>query len=144
MPAAMTLLELNLRAAGASQLLLALLHLSFSRRFNWAGELARLSLLNRQIFYVHTFFVALVVAGMGVLSLVGTAALLATGPLVGWVAGGCALFWLCRLYCQFFYYDADLWRGNRFNTTVHVLFAALWSWYSLTYAWLFAHSQLLF
>ena len=37
----------------------------FPRQFRWREELARLSLLNRQIFLVHTFFIVLVVTMMG-------------------------------------------------------------------------------
>ena len=57
----------TLRVAGISLLSLSLLHFTFPRRLRWREELAALSLLNREIFYVHTFFVCLVVAMMGAL-----------------------------------------------------------------------------
>ena len=34
-------------------MLLAILHAGFYKRFNWKDELPKLSLLNKQIFYVH-------------------------------------------------------------------------------------------
>ena len=46
---------------------LALLHLIFPTYFHWKEELARISLINRQMMIVHTFFIALTVFLMGLL-----------------------------------------------------------------------------
>lgn len=118
--------ELHLRTAGALQILLAVLHLGFPRRFQWREELARLSPLNRQMFQVHTFFVCLVLVLFGSLSAFAADALLEPTRLARCVLGGIAAFWVVRLYCQWFVYDARLWRGKRLETTMHVLFSLLW------------------
>lgn len=127
-------LLLHLRVAGSLLLLLAALHFFMPARFHWKEELARLSLLNRQIFWVHTFFVALVLAMMGALSAFGAPALLQRSALSRFVLAGFALFWLLRLGFQWFVYDRALWRGQRFNTAVHVLFTALWTYLTAVYA----------
>jgi hypothetical protein len=119
-------LSLQLQLAGVGLILLAGLHLTFARRFNWREELARLSLLNRQIFLVHTFFVCLVLTLMGALSAFGSALLLAGTPLARLILGGFAVFFGARLACQWFVYDTALWRGHRFNTAMHILFSVLW------------------
>jgi cation transport ATPase len=126
--------ELHLKFAGAVLLLLALLHLAFPRRFNWREELARLSLLNRQIFQVHTFFICLVLTLMGALSAFGSALLLEPTPLARLVLLGFAIFFGARLVCQWFVYDSALWRGQRFNTFMHVAFSALWTYLTSVYA----------
>ena len=126
-------LSLHLRIAGALLLLLATSHVLFQRQFRWGEELARLSILNRQIFLVHNFFIVLVVALMGAVSLLAPDALLERTRLGAWVLGGLALFWATRLALQFFVYDASLWRGDRLRTTVHVVFAALWSYLTVVY-----------
>ena len=54
----MTLIT-NLRIVGGLLLLLGLSHGLFNRYFGWARELKSVSLLTRQIFYVHTFFIGL-------------------------------------------------------------------------------------
>ncbi len=118
--------EWHLRIAGALQILLALLHLAFPRRFQWKEELARLSPLNRQIFLVHTFFICVVLTLIGTLSLLAASTLLEPSRLSRLVLGGFATFWGLRLLCQFFVYDASLWRGQRFNTVMHALFSLLW------------------
>jgi hypothetical protein len=122
------------RAAGALLLGLAVLNVFVPRRFNWKAELARVSPLNRQIFSVHAGFIVLILLLMGVLSAFYGEALLAPSPLSRLVLGGLALFWLVRLFTQWFVYDASLWRGHRFNTAMHILFSIFWLYLTAVYA----------
>jgi len=120
------MLTLLLQFAGAALLALSLLHLVMPKRFAWSEELTRLSLLNRQIFYVHTFFIAFIVAQMGILFLFFPEALLEPSPLARLVTSGLCLFWLARAFIQFFVYSPALWRGKPFETFVHIAFSAFW------------------
>ena len=128
--------EFHLRLAGSLQIALAFLHLFFPRRFNWNEELARLSLLNRQIFLVHTFYICLVLMLIGALSLFAPSALLLPSPLARFVLAGFAIFWGSRLIFQWAVYDRALWKGNRFNTAMHYLFSLLWAYLAAVYAWI--------
>lgn len=123
---------LQLRIIGFALVVLALLHAAFARYFNWRTEFAPVSLINRQMMYVHTFFVALMVLLMGVLCLTSAPALLGT-PLGRRVALGCGVFWLARLLIQFFGYSSELWRGKRFETIVHIAFIGFWSYLSAVF-----------
>jgi hypothetical protein len=123
----------HVRIAGALLFALAAMHIFLPRRLNWNEELSRLSLLNRQIFHVHTFFVVLVVALMGALSLFFGSLLIEPSPLARLVLAGLTCFWTLRLGFQWLVYDASLWRGNRFNTAAHLIFTALWAYLSLVY-----------
>jgi lysylphosphatidylglycerol synthetase-like protein (DUF2156 family) len=134
-----TWLEINLRLIGLTQLLLALSHLSFKRQFDWERDLQQLSLLNRQVFYVHTFFIAFTVFLMGLLSAFGAKQLISPSPLASFLSAGLTLFWLARLYCQFFYYDKQLWKNQPFRTAVHIIFSFAWIWYSGIYLLVFIH-----
>lgn len=127
-------LHLHLRIAGVLLALLALMHAFLPRRFNWHTDLAKLSLLNRQIFIVHCLFLVLLLLLMAALSLAGPPLLLRHDPLAAAVSGGLAFFWLCRLAAQFFVYSPTLWRGHRFNTTMHVIFSGLWTYFTAVYA----------
>ena len=120
-------MELQLKLIGFFLVILALLHVTFARYFNWRQEFAAVSLINRQMMYVHTFFIAFTVLLMGLLCLTSAAELVGT-PLGHKVALGCGLFWLARLLIQFFGYSVQLWRGKRFETFVHVVFSALWAY----------------
>lgn len=128
------ILLLLLQIAGVGQIALAAAHAFFPKRLQWNEETARLSPVNRQIFWVHTLFVVLTVFLLGVLSLFYTHALLAPSPLTRPVLAGYVAFWGFRLFCQFFVYKSDLWRGKRLETFVHVLFAFLWTSLTLLYA----------
>jgi hypothetical protein len=134
-------LHFNLQTAGVLQILLAAAHLTFSKRFNWKEELARISLLNRQIFYVHTFFICLVLVLFGLLCVVCWEVLLGPVRLARAVVAGIGAFWFIRLIFQFFIYDSQLWRGNRFNTCAHVFFVLLWAYFAGTYCVIFLHQM---
>jgi hypothetical protein len=118
----------HLQVAGGALIALALLHAAFPRRFNWKEETARLSPLNRQIFLVHTFFIAVTLVFFGLVSFVIAASLSAPTGVSRAVLAGFAVFWALRLVTQLFVYDARLWRGDRFNTAVHLVFAAFWTY----------------
>lgn len=122
-------MQLQLEFIGGLLVVLALLHGGFARYFGWRREFATVSLINRQMMYVHTFFIALAVLLMGLLCLTSAAELVGTA-LGRRVALGLGVFWLARLVTQFFGYSAALWRGKRFETAIHVLFSLLWVYLS--------------
>ena len=120
---------MQLKLIGFFLVILALLHAAFARYFNWRHEFAAVSLINRQMMYVHTFFIAFTVFLMGVLCLTSAPELVDT-TLGRKLALGCGLFWLARLLIQFFGYSTVLWRGKRFETSIHVAFSVLWTYLS--------------
>lgn len=128
------MLELNLTIIGALLIALALLHGIFPRYFNWKEELAGLSLINRQMMQVHSFFLALALFLIGLLCL-QSARLLVSTPLGKQVCLGLGIFWGVRLLVQFVGYSAKTWRGKRLETVVHVLFIVFWSYLSLVFVW---------
>ena len=120
---------LHLKIAGVLLVLLALLHIVFPGYFKWKTELSLVSPINRQMMYVHAFFIALMVFLMGILCLI-SASELATTSLGKKISLGLSLFWLIRLFIQFFGYSSLLWKGKMFETTIHVLFSILWAYLS--------------
>ena len=122
-------MELHLKIAGILSVLLAILHIIFPRYFKWKAELVVLSDVNRQMMYVHAFFIALVVLLIGVLCLTSSAELTTTS-LGKKVSLGLGIFWTTRLIIQFFGYSSVLWKGKTFETTVHVFFSVLWTYFS--------------
>lgn len=123
---------LQLNIVGGICVLLALVHVVFPGYFNWKEELKAVSLINRQLMYVHTFFVAVVVFLTGLLCLTSSTDLVET-RLGRRVALGLFIFWGLRLGVQFFVYSARLWRGKRFETIVHILFVVLWAYFSVVF-----------
>lgn len=125
-------MELHLKFIGILLVLISLIHLGFSQRFNWKEDLKSISLINRQMMYVHTFFVAFTVLLIGVLSFVNAADMVNTN-LGRQLCLGLGVFWAIRFYCQFFVYSSELWRGKTFETIVHIGFSVLWAYVSVVY-----------
>jgi hypothetical protein len=128
-------LEIHLRIAGALLLLLAAAHVFFPKELGWKEDLAKLTLLNRQIFLVHAGFIMLILVLFGVLALGFAKELVAPSRLAAAVLGGLTLFWGLRLITQQFIYDRSLWRGNRRNTALHILASLLWLYLTAVFGW---------
>jgi len=126
-------LHIHLQIVGILLMLLGLSHIFFSRFFRWEQELVAVSLLTRQVFFVHNFFIGLTVMLGGAASFFCANALLRPDTLSRAVLAGMATFWLCRLLAQFVGYDSAIWRGDRFRTFMHVACSLLWSYVTATY-----------
>ena len=111
---------------------LALVHLIFPKYFNWKEELKSLSLINKQMMTIHTFFIALVVFLMGLLCLTSATELIET-RLGKTISLGLGIFWSLRLIIQFFGYSTKLWKGKRFETIIHIFFSGLWIYLSIVF-----------
>lgn len=122
-------MEIQFKLIGAAFILLALVHIIFPKKFNWKTELSTLSLLNRQVMIIHTFFIALVVFLMGILCLTSSHDLVHT-VFGKKISLGLGIFWAIRLYIQFFGYSSELWKGKRFETSIHLLFSLTWTYVS--------------
>jgi hypothetical protein len=125
-------MELQLKITGILLIMLALLHVSFPKYFNWKTELHSASLINRQMMYVHTFFIGIVVFLMGLLCLCSTNDLLTT-KLGKQLSFGLFIFWGLRLLFQFFVYSPNLWKGKQFETAMHIVFSLLWAYFTTVF-----------
>jgi hypothetical protein len=128
-------LEAHLRIAGALLLLLAAVHPLFPKQLGWREDLAKLTLLNRQIFLVHVSFIVLILVLFGALALFFAGDLVAPSRLATAVLAGLTLFWGLRFLTQQFIYDRSHWRGNRRNTILHILASLLWAYLTAVFGW---------
>jgi len=122
-------MELYLRITGILLILLAAIHVVFPKYFNWKMELNSLSLINRQLMYVHSFFIAFAILLIGILCLTSAQELTSTA-LGKRISLGLGIFWLARLFIQFFGYSSKLWRGKTFETSIHIFFSIFWIYLS--------------
>jgi hypothetical protein len=125
-------MEMHLKIIGFLLIALSLVHVIFPKYFNWDKELKSLSLINRQMMTVHTFFIALTVLLMGLLCLTSSAELTETS-LGKKISLGLGIFWTIRLIIQFFGYSTDLWKGKKFETLMHITFSLLWAYLSAVF-----------
>lgn len=125
-------MELHLKIIGWLLTILALVHGIFPRYFDWKNEFKNVSIINREMMYVHTFFIAFVVLLMGVLCITSAEEIIAT-KLGQNIALGLSIFWIIRLIIQFFGYSSTLWKGKTFETIMHILFTFFWAYLSIVF-----------
>jgi len=125
-------MELHLKIIGTLLILLALVHYFFPKYFNWKQELSSLSIINRQLMYVHSFFIAFVVFLIGLLCVTSSHEL--AGTAFGkQISLGLGIFWTARLLVQFFGYSSKTWKGKSFETAVHIVFLIFWIYVSTVF-----------
>lgn len=129
-------MELHLNLIGFSLVGLAFVHIGFPARFEWKKELQDVSLINRQMMYIHTLFIGLMLLLVGILCLTSASDLVQT-PLGKRVCAGLSIFWGIRLYVQFFGYSSKLWRGKTFETVMHIVFSVYWSYLTAVFLWVY-------
>lgn len=122
-------MHIHIKIIGFLLIALAVVHVIFPKYFNWNKELKSLSLINRQMMTVHTFFIAFTVFLMGLLCLTSTSELIETN-LGKKISLGLGVFWTIRLFIQLFVYSSDLWKGKKFETVIHILFSIFWIYFS--------------
>lgn len=125
-------MEIHIKIIGVLLIALALIHLIFPKFFNWKEELNSLSLINRQMMTIHTFFIALVVLLMGLLCLTQTSEIIGT-EFGKTISLGLGIFWTARLLIQFFGYSSELWKGKKTETIIHIIFIGLWIYISVIF-----------
>jgi len=129
-------MHLHLKIIGFLLIALAMVHMIFPKYFNWSKELSSISLINRQMIAIHTLFIALTIFLMGLLCLTSVNELIDTN-LGKKISMGFGIFWVARLFIQFFGYSSKLWRGKTFETSIHILFIFLWTYFSIIF-WMIA------
>jgi len=125
-------MEIHIKIVGSLLIALSLMHIIIPKYFKWEQELTSLSLITKQILYVHTFFIAFIVLLMGLLCLSYSHELV-HDPFGRVITLGLFGFWLTRLIFQFFVYSPKVWRGKRFETIMHVVFTMTWSYFTVVF-----------
>ena len=118
-------MELHLKIIGILLIILSFVHIGFPKYFDWKNDLKNLSLINRQMMQVHTFFIAFAVFLIGVLCVSSSEDLINT-EFGRRISLGIGLFWAVRLLIQFFGYSFELWKNKKFETLMHIVFSILW------------------
>ncbi|QNL47878.1 hypothetical protein H8S90_13725 [Olivibacter sp. SDN3] len=127
----------HIQLVGCLLMALSLIHVFFPRYFKWKDDLKPLSLINRQMMYIHTFFLAFALLLLGLLCVFAADELTDT-PLGKKLSYGFALFWTARLMVQFIGYHPSLWKGKKKETIIHILFVILWIYISAVF-WMNAY-----
>jgi len=93
-------LPMLIRLAGAGQLGVLIASAMVPIRLRWKTELAGLSRLHRQMYWVYGAYVVLAIVSFGLISLFNARELAAGSGLARGVCGYIAVFWGCRVVLQ--------------------------------------------
>jgi hypothetical protein len=98
-------------------------------------ELASAPSFLRQIFYVHWFYIVLIVAFFSALCFGFTRELAGASPLGRFLSAFMAAFWLLRILLQCLYYDREVRRAHRTLDVLYILslvaLTAIFGWIAL-------------
>lgn len=113
-------LELFLRIIAVAQIALAVLSFFLPRILDWKADMERMSLLVREVFEIHSWFISLTLVIWGVLTW-RFAPEMAHEPteLSRWLCGAIAVFWGLRCVLQWLHYSGAHWRGILSRTVIH-------------------------
>jgi len=128
---------LNLvQIAAAVQLAIAIMNVFIVRILNWKTELSRVTLLLREVFQVHAWFISITLGIFGMLSWRFAAEFAGhQSALCKWLACGIGLFWGIRTMLQVTYYSSSHWRGKPGRTVIHIALLLVYGGLSTIYLW---------
>ena len=112
-------LEWILIAAAIGQLIIAVINLRLIKLLGWEEDLAKMSLLVREVFHVHKWFISIIMVIFAVLTLRFPGELAGGSELGRWLAGAIGGFWGIRTWMQWGFYSASHRRESRGKLAVH-------------------------
>ena len=127
--------EMHMRIIGLLMLALAAANAALPGRLRWREELARLSLLNRQVFLVHAGFVVLITVLLGSMCVLYARELLEETPLARAMIIGLGAFWGARFLVQVVLCTRSTWRGSGSDAVLQFFFAGLCGYLAGVCAW---------
>lgn len=127
-------LTLALQTAAILQMGVAIINLGLARILHWEKEVENMSLLLRQVFQIHGWYISLTLAIFAVMTF-RFAGEMAGGahPALQWLSALIALFWGSRVILQFTHYSPSHWRGRPGRTIIHGLLILIYTSFTVTY-----------
>jgi len=129
-----SLLALNLTVAGVLLVGLGVLHIALPAVLGWHRELAGASPVNREVSYVHCYFIGLACVLWGLLPLTAGSLLAQPGPITRLVLIGAVIFWASRLVIQLAVFNrharqSAAWLAvSTAGTILWLYLTAVWTW----------------
>jgi len=129
-------LIIALKIVAVLQLGVAVLNLFLTRLLKSQEDLDKMSLLPRQVFNVHSWFVSIMLVIFGVLTFRFADQMVSgqSEPAL-WIAAAAGIFWGIRTVIQMVYYSPSHWWGKTGRTVIHVVLLLVYGAMSATYLW---------
>jgi hypothetical protein len=130
-----TTLEILLITAAALQAAVAVLNLFLPRIMKWRQDLDAVSLLLREVFQMHLWFISLILAIFAVMTWRYAAhmAVADSAEVYHWLAAAIGLFWGVRGVLQMTYYSSSHWRGIPKRLVAHITLIVIYGGMAAVY-----------
>jgi len=106
-------------AAAIGQLAIAVINLRLVKILGWEDELSKVSLLVREVFHVHKWFISIIMVIFAVMTLRFPTELAGGSEMGRWMAGCIGFFWAIRTWMQWGFYSASHRYESRGKLVVH-------------------------
>ena len=123
--------------AGISQVILVIGSLAIPKVLNWKSELKNVQTLIRQMFWTYAAYILVINLCFGLLSVFAFTELTDKSLLAKVVTGFIAVYWISRVFIQFFYFDRKSFPSGILNRIAEVLLVTLFVALSAVYSWSF-------
>jgi len=127
-------LELALMLAAVGQFCIAVLNLNLIRIMRWQADLARMSLLVREVFQIHAWFISITLCIFAAFTARFASEMAAQNQATcRWIACSIGLFWAIRAILQITWYSGSHWRGIASRTVVHIILLVVYGGFAAVY-----------
>jgi len=128
------ILETVLWGMAIGQACVAVLNLNLVRILGWKAEVAGMSVLVREVFQIHTWFISLTLLIFAVLTWrFGSVMVSGEEMTARWLAVAMGIFWGVRAVLQVTHYSVSHWHGNRARTVVHFTLLLVYTAWAAVY-----------
>lgn len=123
--------------AGLSQIFLVLGSLAIPKLLNWKQELNKLNPLIKQMFWTYAGYILVTNLSFGILTLMATEELMSGSKLAIAISFFISLYWIARIFIQFFYFDRSAAPKGFIYLLGEVALVTLFVYLSFVYSYLF-------
>jgi len=126
--------------AGLAQIALVAGSLVIPQILNWKTELAKVSILIKQMFWTYAAYILVINLCFGLLSVFAVHELTNGSLLATLVCGFIAVYWISRVLIQFLYFDRKSFPVGALNKLGEVVLVTLFVFLSVIYGLAFYHN----
>jgi hypothetical protein len=119
-----------IQLAGALHLFVACANFALPKILSYRENLAKVTPIIREIFFVHALYIVLVLVGIGLLCLFFPGDLAGSSRLGRFLSGFLAIFWSLRVVIQFCFYDRTIKLDHPFG---NVLFSTIFLYFAVVF-----------
>ncbi|MDB5257420.1 MAG: hypothetical protein JWM14_2115 [Chitinophagaceae bacterium] len=134
-------LELLLLLCGIGHIVLSVVSTIIPKALNWKKELGPLQPLLRQMFWTYAAYILILNFCFGIVSIFGKNELLNHSFLAKSITLFISLYWLARVFIQFFYFDTTQAPKGLFYTIGEIALIILFIIFTIVYAAAFLYNS---